>query len=238
MTRNLPSGPKRRVPQVTYHADMKWWERLQGRMTELGWTKAELNRRSGVAYDSINKYLRGDVDNPRGEVLKDLAQAVGRDSKWLLFGEPMGSYQPEMKIQGDAAKLLSGMRPMPLSQAEGRTLSRHDDVAERSFLERMDLKELFALTVPDSSMETIFHAGDVILCGHFDVAPGDFVIAAVQHGDEQGNLFRQFRPRGILGKREEGFDLTPLNPVYPTIVVSDPARARVFARVVAHLRRV
>nr|WP_029924433.1 helix-turn-helix domain-containing protein [Ochrobactrum sp. UNC390CL2Tsu3S39] len=65
---------------------MKWWERLQQRIDELGWSKAELSRRSGINYDSINKYLRGDIDNPRGNILEKLADTVERSVLWLRDG--------------------------------------------------------------------------------------------------------------------------------------------------------
>lgn len=65
---------------------MKWWERLQQRIDELGWSKAELSRRSGINYDSINKYLRGDIDNPRGNILEKLADTVERSMLWLRDG--------------------------------------------------------------------------------------------------------------------------------------------------------
>ncbi len=66
--------------------NMKWWERLQQRIDELGWSKAELSRRSGINYDSINKYLRGDIDNPRGNILEKLAETIERSVLWLRDG--------------------------------------------------------------------------------------------------------------------------------------------------------
>ncbi|MDX4072537.1 XRE family transcriptional regulator [Brucella sp. NBRC 113783] len=65
---------------------MKWWERLQQRIDELGWSKAELSRRAEINYDSINKYLRGDIDNPRGNVLEKLAGTIDRSVLWLRDG--------------------------------------------------------------------------------------------------------------------------------------------------------
>lgn len=49
---------------------MDWHDRLQRKRAELGWSKRELHRRSGVPYDSVVKYLKGDVDNPRGDILE------------------------------------------------------------------------------------------------------------------------------------------------------------------------
>ncbi|MGH6861673.1 MAG: LexA family protein, partial [Phyllobacterium sp.] len=71
---------------LVYDRPMKWHQRLQQRMDELGWNKAELSRRSGLPYDSINKYLRGDIEQPRGDALPKLAQTIKRPLIWLRDG--------------------------------------------------------------------------------------------------------------------------------------------------------
>ena len=55
-------------------------------MDELGWTKADLHEKSGVSYDSINKYLRGETEQPRGNILPKLAEAIGKPLLWLRDG--------------------------------------------------------------------------------------------------------------------------------------------------------
>lgn len=67
-------------------ATMAWWKRLDERRKELGWNKAELSRRSGIPYDNINKYLRGDIEQPRGDVLDTLARTIKRPLLWLRDG--------------------------------------------------------------------------------------------------------------------------------------------------------
>lgn len=69
-----------------YALEMSWSDRLREGVQELGWSKAELARRSGVPYDSVNKYLRGDIDQPRGDTLNRLASAIGKDPIWLRDG--------------------------------------------------------------------------------------------------------------------------------------------------------
>lgn len=56
---------------------MNWNDRLRRLVDEKGLSKAELSRRSGVPYDSVNKYLRGDVDSltVRGNSLDKIAPA-------------------------------------------------------------------------------------------------------------------------------------------------------------------
>lgn len=71
---------------LVYDRVMKWHDRLHQRMKELGWNKAELSRRSGIPYDSINKYLRGDIEQPRGDALPKLADAIKKPVLWLRDG--------------------------------------------------------------------------------------------------------------------------------------------------------
>ena len=54
-----------------------WVKRLNEALRKSGWSKAELARRSGVDYDSLNKYLAGKVEQPRGDSLPRLARALG-----------------------------------------------------------------------------------------------------------------------------------------------------------------
>ena len=54
-----------------------WVKRLNEALRKSGWSKAELARRSGVDYDSLNKYLAGKVEHPRGDSLPRLARALG-----------------------------------------------------------------------------------------------------------------------------------------------------------------
>ncbi len=63
-----------------------WSKRLNDTLKKSGWSKAELARRSGVPYDSLNKYLSGKVDQPRGDSLPRLAQSLGVNSLWLREG--------------------------------------------------------------------------------------------------------------------------------------------------------
>jgi transcriptional regulator with XRE-family HTH domain len=86
---------------------MKWWQRLQEAIDDLGWSKAELQRRSGISYDSINKYLRGEVDNPRGNVLDKLAQTIGRPSLWLKEGIELGGDVTRSSRPSSAASVVA-----------------------------------------------------------------------------------------------------------------------------------
>ena len=63
-----------------------WAKRLDDSLKQSGWSKAELARRSGVGYDSLNKYLSGKVSQPRGDSLPRLAETLGINALWLRDG--------------------------------------------------------------------------------------------------------------------------------------------------------
>src|SRR4051794_21702356 len=70
----------------TYAAPMSWDQRLRDALAASGWSKAELARRSDVSYDNVNKYLAGEVKQPRGDTLEKLAGAFGLDPLFLAKG--------------------------------------------------------------------------------------------------------------------------------------------------------
>ncbi|NSX92677.1 LexA family transcriptional regulator [Agrobacterium tumefaciens] len=72
---------------------MDWSQRLQKAMVAKGWKKKELSNRSGIPYDSINKYLRGDISQPRGNTLEILADTLGVPHLWLRDGIEAASHQ-------------------------------------------------------------------------------------------------------------------------------------------------
>lgn len=65
---------------------MTWADRLRQAFEAKDWSKAELSRRAKISYDSVNKYLSGAVDKPRGDALDRLAAALGVDPLWLEKG--------------------------------------------------------------------------------------------------------------------------------------------------------
>ena len=70
-----------------HHAGMSdWSKRLNDRRKHLGWSQAELARRSQVSEDSVRKYCQGGVDQPRGSTIDALADALGVDRLWLRDG--------------------------------------------------------------------------------------------------------------------------------------------------------
>lgn len=78
------SVPLNFIPQ--YPWAMTWDQRLSDALRAKGWSKTELARRSGVAYDNVLKYVSGKVDQPRGDTLDKLADALDVERLWLSEG--------------------------------------------------------------------------------------------------------------------------------------------------------
>ena len=83
-----------------YCRHMSWNKRLLDSLELKGWTKAELQRRSGVPYDNILKYLAGKVDQPRGDILAKLAEALEVDALWLEKGVDHLSQTKHVRLIG------------------------------------------------------------------------------------------------------------------------------------------
>lgn len=83
-----------------YVPAMDWKQRLRDSFETTGWSKAELARRSGVAYDSVSKYLDGKVDKPRGNTLDQLATALAVDPLWLREGIDLTAPTRQVRLMG------------------------------------------------------------------------------------------------------------------------------------------
>lgn len=192
--------------------DIKWWERLGERLLELNWTKAVLSRRAGVAYDSVNKYLRGTVDKPRGDILEKLSKAVGRDTRWLLFGDNSRlsfedfTFKDDYRCRegvsirmADTRQILDSKINYPamdnFTQSNFLTweqLPRFSDFEcgfERFSSRRVILRQVirdrfFTLPVPDDKMAPVFKMNEALV---FEVAAvcqeDDYAIVSMKSDD-------------------------------------------------------
>lgn len=84
----------------TYAEPMSWDQRLREAFEEKGWKKAELARRSGVSYDNINKYLAGQVKQPRGDIMDKLARALNLDPLYLARGVDPATGSTSVPVMG------------------------------------------------------------------------------------------------------------------------------------------
>jgi phage repressor protein C with HTH and peptisase S24 domain len=67
-------------------------ERVRARLKEHGWSIAELARQMGRAdepayLENLYKYLRGQVDNPRSDMVDEIARVTGLSTEFIRRGE-------------------------------------------------------------------------------------------------------------------------------------------------------
>ncbi len=99
----------------------QWAKRLKEGLRQSGWTKTELARRSGVNYDSLNKYLAGKVEQPRGDSLPRLAESLGVSGLWLREGvgpKAAGKSPGGSGVDNETLTQLGGQAPIPGSPEE------------------------------------------------------------------------------------------------------------------------
>ncbi|NDB67351.1 MAG: LexA family transcriptional regulator [Methylocystaceae bacterium] len=170
---------------------MIWWDRLKYLMEEGKLSMAELSRRSEIPYDNLAKYMKGKVDNPRGDTLRRLAEAVGTTEYYLRGGEDLEAIeQPAITSRGntltppavaDAIKALKksgyGVRPIP-DQNESESIpifaaveSHHgemivdnqpiDYVPRPWYLKQ--IQDGYAVVVVGESMSPVYEPGNLII---------------------------------------------------------------------------
>jgi SOS-response transcriptional repressor LexA len=205
---------------------MTWWERLKAELKRRGKTARWLARESRVPEKSIYGYLRGDVDNPTGDIMLKLAQAVGWTESQLRYGI--------------ASSVTIDLKQIPLITLEqlGKLRIGQDHMAvwDQVSVVAVPMETptaAFGVTLNDESGEPEFHVGDVVICvPQTSVAPGKYVIAVLDAKSQA--VFRKYRPRSA--DDDQVFGLIAPNDDYPVIDVSPDNPGHVIARAIKHIR--
>jgi SOS-response transcriptional repressor LexA len=145
----------------------EWAKRLNEKFEEYkktGGTMRDLSRASGVPYDTVNKCMRGEVENPRGN------SVVEGGSGSLRYGAEVaraGTWPKDLKIIGH---VKAGVEGFFLDQGE------HHGMAYRP-PSLMGLDKAFAVYVQDESMSERYEPGDILwIHPTRPVKPGDYVV--------------------------------------------------------------
>lgn len=204
-------------PELEYSCSMDWNERIITLRSEMpgskktGWSRAELARRAGVSYDILNKYERGDINQPNDDVLAKIAEALGTTTVFLRYGgsskrEPVASTLSGLKIHGEVA---AGM------WLES-TLFEEETVVDSPIGgdARYPISAQYLLRVRGESLNKVAQDGDLLLCADYfgtgiDIKEGD--IAIVERSRDEGATIertakRLIRKNGEIELRPESND--------------------------------
>lgn len=129
-----------------------WAKRLNDMLTLRGWTQAELARRAGLAKENVKKYCQGTVEQPRGDVIPRLAEAIDVHFVWLRDG--VGPQWRRIPVVGYVGA--------------GEQFHAVDDLAQGAGHDSVDLDlsgaDPIAVQVRGDSMMPVYRPGDRLLC--------------------------------------------------------------------------
>lgn len=152
-----------------------WHERTLRVLRELGWSRAELARRSGISKESIYKYLAGGIDKPRGNNLRAISQALGVSEVWLTFGTG------EKQVRQASAPLREDISPRDAA-GQAALLSvdemyRADALAMEAGVSGLELMEAAGAAIAREIIQRWRKMPVLILCGPGNNGGDGFVVA-------------------------------------------------------------
>lgn len=194
---------------------MTWVDRLTKSFADTGWTKAELQRQSGVSYDNIIKYLGGKVDQPRGDTLKKLALALKVDPLWLETGfDPSVIQMPKPELTHIQQSV--GSLPVTGKVAANTWLSvddmdfGYDDIEYVPSASGYPVELQFALKVEGNCLNKIANHGDRLICLDMvktGIAAEDGDLVIVEKSRFEGQMIERTAKR--LRRTADGYELWP-----------------------------
>lgn len=206
---------------------MRWWQRLSDAMRADGKSPEAIAEITGIPVKSIYGYLKGTVANPRGDVLRKLASAVGLSEQGLLYGSESQNFVQLAKVPLLTMNKLGTLGPVDPAS------SVWDGVTMVAVPAGSVSNSAFGVRLTDDSGEPEFSAGEVIICDpEQEPAPGKMVVAAIHR--RQAAVFRRYRPNAHFDDGD--FTLVAPNHDYPAIEVGEKNPGHVIARAVKHIR--
>lgn len=173
-----------------------WQERLTGRLKEIGWSQAELARRSGVPYPRLRKWMSSGISHPRGEALAKIAQALKVTELWLVYGiDEAGAGQQTPLIPFDQLPEAA----LGSVQAQSLPSGRHAGQTRG-----------FRTCMPDASMAPRINKGAELHCRPDEqCAPASVVLVHISESDRLVvRAMHQSSPTRVA--------FVPDNPAFPT----------------------
>lgn len=195
-------------------------------MTARDLSPKDVAARARLPVKSLYGYLQGDVANPRGDLLRRLAGAVGMSEQELRYGDGFSNLTILKRIPLlDMAKIGAlRVNDDPMTQWDQVTLVAVPvDVPDGCWV----------IVINDESCEPEFHKGSMVICDpNAEILPGKYVIAVLT--DHKRAVFGRYRPSGYRDTKR--FTLIRTNPDYPDIEVGVKVKGFVLARAIKHVR--
>lgn len=210
---------------------MTWWERLAQIIDTRGLTPERIASVSGVPLKSVYGYLKGDVANPRGDVMRRLAVAVGTTEAYLRYGTAGNSERSSAVRKIPLIKLNAFATLVVPADA----MSAWDGVSD--VIVPMDVHDgCYAVEITDDSGGSEFRAGDVLICDQSAaIEPGRVVVAVLPAAEMA--VFGRYKPHSRT-KPDAGFSIEHANPDYPATKTSPDQPGFVVARAIRHVRNI
>src|SRR5690606_16766978 len=180
---------------------------------------------------AVSQWEQGRTSIDLSRAIK-LASALSVSLQWLVEGDgPID--QPTSREQKHYAPVVTRVTGGEWSEV----ISPQDIPEDARYIELGTKPKGFALVLEltGESMLPEFAPDDLIVIDTgLEPLPGDYVVA-VTEGDLEGT-FKKYHPRGLDEDGRPVIELTPLNPDYPTLVVSSKNPGRIVGTMIEHRR--
>lgn len=172
----------------------QWHQRLRAKLAERKWNLSDLAKASGVPHSNLRQYSRGAVDQPRPEMLRRMADALGVTEQWLMFGvdaapRPLMPFIPLVAIRPNRSEEVS-----MVAAPEGVPTGAWSTQADASML-------------PDIG------PSDVLYFSARPPQPGNIVVVWIEA--EQRAHIRRYAVKAVHGDGTKEYEFTPANPSHP-----------------------
>jgi phage repressor protein C with HTH and peptisase S24 domain len=206
---------------------MHWGTRLRNRLEDLGWSlprlAAEMGRPGDASLiESLGKYVKSRVDNPRGTMMRDLASAIGMSEIELRTGNkpPPSGVEHSSSTSSRDNSTLGGTTPLfhkipvygqAMGGKHGEFVLNGNKVADiLAPTSLVNVPDAYAVYIAGDSMENRYFAGEVAYVHPgLPVRKGDFVVAQI--ADVEGSPPLAYVKR-FLSMDDRRLRLEQLNP--------------------------
>lgn len=177
--------------------NMKWGTRLREKLDDLGWSlprlAAEMGRPDDAALiESLNKYVNDRVDNPRGNMMREIASAIGMTEIELRTGNPLttasseSSTLPNSRDNATIGGAVSLTNKIPaygqaMGGKFGEFILNGNKVADILAPASLNgVHDAYAVYIAGDSMEPRYFAGEAAFVHPgLPIRKGDFVVAQI-----------------------------------------------------------